>query len=87
MTVTPEELKKKLAEGDTAAVHVEGHYVAIVDYDRNTGKYLMLDSNYLPKREDTPFGDWISQDRLMEGTLQAQQFYYFKLRDPVSMLP
>jgi hypothetical protein len=81
------QLKKKLAKGDTAVVHVEGHYVAVVDYDEKTGKFLMLDSNYLPKREDTAFGDWISKDRLLYGTLGAQQYYYFKLRDPIKKLP
>lgn len=80
-------LNKKLAQGDTAVVHVTGHYVAIVDYDEKTGKYLMLDSNYLPKREDTAFGDWISKDRLTDGYLEAQQYYFFKLKDPASTLP
>lgn len=80
-------LKKKLAQGDTAVVHVTGHYVAVVDYNEKTGKFLMLDSNYLPKREDTAFGDWISKNRLVEGYLEAQQYYFFKLKDSPSTLP
>ena len=80
-------LISKLAQGDTAVVHVTGHYVAIVDYDKKTGKFLMLDSNYLPKREDTAFGDWISKNRLVEGYLEAQQYYFFKRKDSISTLP
>ena len=81
------QLKKKLAKGDTAVVHVQGHYVAIVAYSKKKNRYLMLDSNYLPKREDTAFGDWISPGRLVEGTLEAQGYFYYKLRDPVSGIP
>ena len=72
-------LKKKLNAGDVAVVHVQGHYVAITAYDKKKNKYLLLDSNYLPKREDTPFGDWIKPSRLLEGTLEIQNCYFFKL--------
>ena len=78
-----DELKKKLQKGDTAVVHVQGHYVAIAAYSKKKNKYLLLDSNYLPKRATSAFGDWISVDRLLEGSLEAQCFYYFKLRDEV----
>ncbi len=81
------QLKKKLAKGDTAVVHVQGHYVAVVAHDKKKNRFLMLDSNYLPKREDTAFGDWISVKRLLEGSLEAQEFYYFKLRDPSLLSP
>ena len=76
-----EKLKKKLLAGDVAVVHVQGHYVTITAYDKKRNRYLMLDSNYLPKREDTPFGDWIKPQRLLEGALEAQTFYFFKLRE------
>lgn len=71
-------LKKKLKAGDTAVVHVQGHYVAISDYNKNTKKYLLLDSNYLPKRATSAFGDWIKVDRLLSGALESQCFYFFK---------
>ena len=74
-------LKKKLKEGKTAAVHVPGHYVCISAYNEKTKKYLLLDSNYLPKRKDSPYGDWISESRLREGTLESQGFFFFKRRD------
>ena len=76
-------LKKKLKSGDVATVHVQGHYVTIVDYNKKTKKFLLLDSNYLPKRATSAFGDWITIDRLLSGSLEVQSFYFFKLRDPV----
>lgn len=74
-------LKKKLKAGDTAIVHVQGHYVAISDYNKKTKKYLLLDSNYLPKRATSAFGDWIKVDRLLSGALESQYFYFFKLSE------
>lgn len=71
-------LKKKLKAGDTAVVHVQGHYVAISDYNKKTKKYLLLDSNYLPKRATSAFGDWIGVNRLLSGALESQYFYFFK---------
>ena len=79
-----DELKKKLAAGDVAIVHVEGHYVVIADYSKKRDKFLLLDSNYLPKRATSAFGDWITIDRLLSGSLEVQSFYFYKLRDTVS---
>ncbi|MDD7209968.1 MAG: C39 family peptidase [Lachnospiraceae bacterium] len=73
-------LKKKLKAGDTAVAHVEGHYVCISDYDKKTKKYLVLDSNYIPKRETSAFGDWVKVKRLLSGPLEAKNFFFFKLR-------
>ncbi len=74
-------LKEKLKAGDTAVCHVIGHYVAIVDYNEKKNKFLLLDSNHLPKRKTTAFGDWISQSRLEEGYLFGQNYYFFKLAE------
>ncbi len=73
-------LKKKLKKGDIAIVHVIGHYVTISGYDEKTKKYLLLDSNYLPKRETSAFGDWITEDRLLDGYLYGQMYYFYKLK-------
>ena len=78
-------LKKKLKAGDVATVHVQGHYVTIVDYNKKTKKFLLLDSNYLPKRATSAYGDWITIDRFLSGSLEVQSFYFFKLRDPGTM--
>lgn len=74
-------LKKKLQKGDVAIVHVQGHYVVIGAYSKKKNKYLLLDSNYLPKRATSAFGDWISVDRLLSGSLEVQSFYFYKLQD------
>ena len=72
---------EKLKAGDTAIVHVQGHYVCISDYNKKTKKYLLLDSNYLPKRATSAFGDWIKVDRFLSGALESQYFYFFKLSE------
>ncbi len=74
-----EKLKKNLKKGDVAVIHVDGHYVSVTAYSEKKDKYLLLDSNCLPKREDTPYGDWISPERLMEGSLEMQMCYFYKL--------
>ncbi len=76
-----ETLKKKLKKGDVATVHVIGHYVAITAYDEKKNKYLLLDSNCLPKRETTAFGDWISPSRLMDGYLYGQMYFFYRLSE------
>lgn len=48
---------------------------------KKTKKYLLLDSNYLPKRATSAFGDWIKVDRLLSGALESQYFYFFKLSE------
>ena len=71
-------LKKKLGQGDVATVHVIGHYVSIVAYDTEKDQFLLLDSNWLPKRETTAFGDWIAPSRLQDGYLYGQMYYFFR---------
>lgn len=44
-----------------------------------TKKYLLLDSNYLPKRATSAFGDWIKVDRLLSGALESQYFISLNL--------
>lgn len=74
-------LKRKLRKGDVAIAHVPGHYVAIVDYDETTKKFLLLDSHYLPKRKTNPYGDWVSAKDLEGDTnLYASMYHFYKLR-------
>lgn len=76
------DLKKKLKEGKVAIGHVPGHYVAIVDYNPKTKKYLLLDSHYLPKRETCPYGDWVSRSVLEESdNLRSYMLYFYALTD------
>lgn len=74
-------LVKKLQAGDTAVSHVEGHYVAIVSCSPDGKKFLLLDSNRLPKRETTAFGDWVSVKRLESGTLSSTGYFFYKQFD------
>lgn len=60
-------LVSHLEAGDVAVVLVLGHYMAIVDYDSTTGKFLMLDSAaYTKKRLTQNSGkyQWVTADQL-----------------------
>ena len=60
----------------------EGNIILVgINYNKKTKKYLLLDSNYLPKRATSAFGDWIKVDRLLSGALESQYFYFFKLSE------
>ncbi len=71
-------LTKKLKAGDTAISHVEGHYVAIVSCSADGKKFLILDSNRLPSRETSAFGDWVDIKRLKEGALSSTGYFFLK---------
>lgn len=69
---------KCLEDGGVVAAHVPGHYVAIVDYDKKTKKYLVLDSHPLAKRATSPFGTWVKKERLEAGGLNAYSNFMYK---------
>lgn len=50
--------------GQVAIALVEGHFIAIVDYDPITNKVLVLDSSATENRGTTIFGDWKSKKEL-----------------------
>ncbi|MDO4170260.1 MAG: hypothetical protein Q4D45_10200 [Lachnospiraceae bacterium] len=75
-------IKKGLLEGATFVAHVPGHYVAIADYDKKKDKYLVLDPHPLPKRKTSPFGSWVSAERLGSGGLCVSvAFKYVKVEN------
>lgn len=74
-------LTRKLKAGDTAISHVQGHYVAIVSCSEDGKKFLVLDSNRLPERETSAFGDWVDVKRLKEGALSSTGYFFFKQQD------
>lgn len=82
-----ETLIKKLNKGDVAIVHVPGHYVSIVSYNKKTKKFLLLDSHYLPKRGTNAYGDWVSKEVLngegQDGNLEAHEIFFYKMKRPV----
>ncbi|MEE1227511.1 MAG: hypothetical protein U0K57_00930 [Lachnospiraceae bacterium] len=74
-----DELKRRLKKGEVAIAHVEGHYLAIVDYNKKNNKFLLLDSHYLPKRRTCSYGDWVKQENLEDGSaLNVSELFYFK---------
>ena len=48
--------KSYLQNGNVAVVHVKGHFIALVDYDARTDKYLILDSYPAPDNRGTGTG-------------------------------
>ncbi len=74
-------LVKKLKKGDVAVSHVDGHYITIAACSDDGQEFLFLDSNRLPKRETTAFGDWMGIERLQEGTLASTGYFFYKQFD------
>lgn len=79
-------LVNHLNNGGTAVVHVPGHFMAIVDYNKDNGKYLVFDCapgsgtsyNSIKRRNLTsPKGDWKTADQLSQGNLKVDRFYLF----------
>ena len=71
-------IKKTLQAGGVVAAHVPGHYVCIVAYDDKKDRYLVLDSHPLPKRQTSPFGDWVSASTLIDGRLEISSAYSYQ---------
>lgn len=72
--------------GGTAVVHVPGHFMAIVDYDESTKKFLVFDSapgsgtswNSIKRKGLTsPSGDWKTSSQLSSGNLKIDRYYLF----------
>lgn len=79
---TISDIKTCIQNGGVVLAHVPGHYVAIVDYNEKSEKYLVLDSHPLEKRATSPFGTWVNWKRLTEGSLNAySNFMYEKVTD------
>ena len=79
-------LKNHIASGGTAVVHVYNHFMAIVDYDASTGKFLVFDSapgsgtsyNSVSRRGLTsPGGDWKTPSQLSTGNLKIDRYYLY----------
>ena len=75
-----------IKNGGTAVVHVPGHFMAIVDYDENTNKFLVCDSapgsgtswNSIKRKGLTsPGGDWKTSSQLSSGNLKIDRYYLF----------
>lgn len=73
-------VRKYLNKGGTVVALVPGHYIAIVDYDKKTKKYHVLDSAIYNKRPTTVDGDWVSESDLRSGYLYCEYFHIFMER-------
>ena len=55
-------IREDLESGAVAVAHLDGHYVAVVDYDPATDRYLVLDSAADDARGTAPDGvRWLSE--------------------------
>ena len=63
--VTSEELKKHLSSsrGNVAICHVFFHFITVVDYNRSTDEYLVIDG-YLDNARSLPAYGWVKADKL-----------------------
>ena len=73
-------LKNHIINGGTAVVHVPGHFMAIVDYDASTGKYLVLDSAPNSGRRKGLTSEnncWKTANELSTGNLKVDRYYLY----------
>lgn len=74
-----------LLSGQTAALHVPGHFMAAIDYDEATGRYLIIDpmpgdtGRYDTRRKGLTHthGDWFTADELSEGFIAVDGYALF----------
>lgn len=74
-----------LLSGQTAALHVPGHFMAAIDYDEETGRYLIIDpmpgdtGRYDTRRKGLTHGDgdWLTAEELSEGFIKVDGFSLF----------
>ena len=65
-------IRQDLAEGAAAVAHLDGHYVAVVDYDPATDRYLVLDSAADAARGTAPDGvRWLTEADF-DGAMQLK---------------
>ena len=55
-------IRDELMSGAVAVAHLNGHYIAVVDYNNETGQYLVLDSAAVESRGTLPDGiRWMTE--------------------------
>ena len=73
------DVKKALTAGNVIACHVDSHFLAIVKYDSNTGKYLVFDSYPSSARGTSSGSRWLKQSdfkgRMSLSTVTSTPFY------------
>lgn len=74
-----------LLSGQTAALHVPGHFMSAIDYDEATGRYLVIDpmpgdtGRYDTRRKGLTHtdGDWFTAEELSEGFIAVDGYALF----------
>lgn len=76
--------RSHLLNGDTAVLHVNYHFIAVIDYDPETNQYFILDSypgsgTSMPSkyRTTTAEGDWVTLDELQIGWLAVTEYWMY----------
>lgn len=76
--------RSHLLNGDTAVLHVNYHFIAVIDYDPETNQYFILDSypgsgTSMPSkyRTTTAEGDWVTLDELTNGWLAVSEYWMY----------
>ena len=80
--IQTKELLNHLQNGGTAAIHVEGHFMAAVGYDPKTERVLVLDplpgdvGRYDRRRKGITHtgGDWLNFDTLSKGIVKVDGY-------------
>ena len=84
-SIRSQELIDHLLSGQTAALHVPGHFMAAIDYDEETGLYLIIDpmpgdnGRYDTRRRGVTHtdGDWLTAEPLSEGFTAVDGYALF----------
>ena len=79
------ELLDHIASGGTAVLHVTGHFLTLIDYDRSTERYLVIDSmpgdvgRYDKRRAGVTHtgGDWLTAETLSTGYTKVDGYSLF----------
>ena len=77
--ITDEGLTEHLLSGGTAVVHVPNHFLALVDYDAQTGRYRVLESKCSLLRFLRKDG-LVSADKLSRGNTQVDWYVLIESR-------
>jgi hypothetical protein len=78
-------LTSHLLAGGTAALHVPGHFMAVIDYDPEKELYLVIDplpgdyGKYDKRRKGITHtgGDWLTAEQLTQGYVDVDGFALF----------
>ena len=70
--VNNEELKEHLEKGGVSVAHVPGHFIAIVEYDRDSNSFLIYDSAASSSRKTAAKGTWLTA-RQLSGSIDKMK--------------